>query len=586
MTPQTAPSTPPCNPCGLDSHRQAKVQVVEGSAKQALETGRSRLLVAGLAFALAFLIIGLRLVEVSALGQGREPRLAEEPTAPSLVLGRADIVDRNGMVLATTLPTASLYANPRQVRAPHQLAQRLAAVLPSLDAKQTAARLASDRAFVWLKRNLTPRQQALVNDLGAPGLNFQRETKRVYPHGSLAAHIVGFTDIDNRGIAGAERAFDERLRGATEPLALSLDLRIQHIVAEELAASIERFDAIGAAGLALDVETGELLAMASLPSFDPKEPAAADEERLFNRASLGIYEMGSVFKIFTAAMALDSGMVALDDSFDVSRPIKVSRYTIRDFKPRNRSMTVPEILIYSSNIGTVQMAMAAGTQRQQRFLERLGLLRPSGLELMEIGDPLKPAVWREINTMTISYGHGLAVSPVQLVSAVAAVVNGGALKPATLLRREAGDVPAGRQVIDPETSDVMRWLMRLVVQHGTGRKGAAEGYMVGGKTGTAEKTVGRRYADDARIASFVGAFPMDRPRFVVFAMIDEPKGRKDTHGYATGGWVAAPAVRRVIERMAPLLGMQARPAEETEGADVRLVPASHQGFTLAAHRPG
>ena len=586
MTPKTAPSTPPCNPCGLDPHRQAKVLVVEGSAKQALETGRTRLLVAGLAFALAFLIIAVRLVEVSALGQGREPRLAEEPTAPTLVLGRADIVDRNGMVLASTLPTSSLYANPRQVREPEELAARLEKLMPELDSTEIAAKLSSERAFVWLKRNLTPRQQSLVNDLGAPGLYFQRETKRVYPHGALAAHIVGFTDIDNRGIAGAESAFDERLRSQTEPLALSLDLRIQHIMAEELAASIERFDAIGGAGLVLDVETGELLSMVSLPTFEPTEAGVSDDDKLFNRASLGIYEMGSVFKLFTAAMALDSGMVALEDSFDVSRPIRVSRYTIRDFKPRDRSMTVPEILIYSSNIGTVQMAMAAGTQRQQQFLERLGLLRPSDIELTEIGAPMKPSVWREVNTMTISYGHGLAVSPVQLVSAIGAVVNGGELRPTTMLRRTAAEAPSGRRVMDEETSAVMRWLMRLVVQHGTGRKAAAEGYLVGGKTRTAEKIIGRRYADDARIASFVGAFPMDRPRYVLFAMIDEPKGRKDTHGYATGGWVAAPVVSRVIQRMAPLLGMRARPAEDSENADVRLVPASHEGFTLAAHRPG
>ena len=583
MISQTAPSTPPCNPCGLDPRDRAADVVLEGSAKQALETGRARLKLAGLVFALAFSIIALRLVEVTAFAQSQAPSLAGEPAGSAKLTGRADIVDRNGKVLATTLPTASLYANPRQVRDPQQAARQLAAAVPGLTVPTLAEKLGSDRSFVWLRRNLTPRQQSEVNALGIPGVYFKRGSKRVYPHGPLVSHLVGFTDVDNNGIAGIESAFDELLRGSSDPLPVSLDIRVQHIMAEELARSIETFSAIGGTGLVMDVESGEILSMVSLPSFDPTEPGAANEEALFNRASLGIYEMGSVFKIFTTAMALDSDAVELGDAFDVSQPIRVSRFTIRDFKPKNRDLTVPEVFIYSSNIGTVQMALAAGTDRQQQFLESLGLMRAAPIELPEVGAPLLPEKWREINTMTISYGHGLAVSPIQLARAVGAIVNGGELRPATLLRRQPGELVVGTRVIGEDTSAVMRWLMRMVVQHGTGRKAGAPGYMVGGKTGTADKIAGKRYARNARIASFVGAFPMDRPRYVVFAMVDEPKGTKETYGYATGGWVAAPVVRAVVERVAPLLGVMPKPAEESEGADVELVPVSLQGFTLAAH---
>ena len=323
--------------------------------------------------------------------------------------------------------------------------------------------------------------------------------------------------------------------------------------------------------------------MASLPTFDPADPAAAPDDARFNRASLGVYEMGSVFKVFTTAMALDGDVVGLRDGYDVSQPIRVARFTIRDFKPKKRWLSVPEIFIYSSNIGTVQMAMAAGTSRQQDFLAKLGLTRAATFELPEIGRPMLPSPWREINTMTISYGHGLAVSPLQLVSAVGAVVNGGELIPATLLRRLDGERVIGRRVMREQTSRAMRWLMRMVVQSGTGRKANAQGYLVGGKTGTADKLVGRRYVNYARVASFVAAFPMDRPRYVIFAMIDEPKGKKSTFGYATGGWVAAPVIRNVVERMAPLVGLAPRAGAETAGLDQRLIPASAKGFILASH---
>jgi cell division protein FtsI (penicillin-binding protein 3) len=531
---------------------------LEGSRKQAIETGRTRLLVAAASFTLAFALIGWRLVDLGLMAEQHEPSPARSLSSDALETGRADITDRNGVVLATTMPTASLYANPQHVRDPEGAAEQLARVLPELNAANLRARLASDRSFVWLQRNLTPRQQYEVNRLGIPGFYFQREQRRFYPHGALTPHVVGFTGVDNQGLAGIEQSFDDVLRGSAQPLRLSLDLRIQHLLAQELAQSMQTFSAIGAAGVVMDAKTGELLAMVSLPSFDPEKPAAAVADARFNRASLGIYEMGSVFKIFTTAMALDNGVVTLSDGYDVRQPIRVARFTIRDYHPKNRWLSVPEIFMYSSNIGTVHMVMDAGTPAQQAFLKRLGLLQPAAVELSEVGDPLLPSPWREINTMTISYGHGLAISPLQLTGAVATIVNGGRGVRPTLLRQDPAHLVEGAQVISAETSETMRQLMRLVVVKGTGRKADAEGYLVGGKTGTADKQVGRGYARNARIASFVGAFPMDDPRYVVFAMVDEPKPTKETFGYATGGWVAAPLVGRLVERMAPLLGIAPR----------------------------
>ncbi len=573
-----------CRPMALDPLPDPASSVrIDGTLKRSLEVGRTRLLVASLVFTLAFLVVGLRLVGLGLATTGGEPRVAETPSVNVLEAVRADILDRNGALLATTLPTASLYANPRQILNPRETAERLAAILPDLSESDLDAKLSTDRGFVWLQRKMTPRQQYQINRLGIPGIYFQSEPERVYPHGELTSHIVGFAGVDNRGLSGIEQAFEQRLRGGTRPLQLSIDLRVQHVLSEELAAAMTEFQAIGAAGLVLDVETGEVIAMVSLPGFDPTKPAAAPSEARFNRASLGVYEMGSVFKVFTTAMALDRGVVSLQDGYDVSRPIRVARYTITDFKPKNRWLSIPEIFIYSSNIGAVHMAMDSGTPAQQAFLTGLGLTRAADIELPEVGLPMVPSPWREINTMTIAYGHGLAVSPLQLVRAAAAVVNGGELKPVTLLKRAEGERLVVRRAMSQSTSRDMRWLMRLTVRDGTGRLANAPGYLVGSKTGTADKLHGARYSDDARIASFVGAFPMDRPRYVIFAMVDEPKGTKATHGYATGGWVTAPVVRRVVERMAPMVGVPPRPRDEEEGTDRHLIPAALKGTVFAAN---
>lgn len=550
----------PCSPFHADPEPRQLRQAIrlDGMTKQALETGRTRLLVASLLFAAAFLIIAGRLVSVALFSSGGEPSIAEAPRATQLETERADIVDRNGIVLATNLVTASLYANPREVPHPRAAAAALSKVLPELQQDEVEAKLSSGKSFVWLKRILTPKQQYAVNRLGIPGLSFQREERRVYPHGELASHILGFTDIDNRGIAGVEKQFEKRLSEEHAPLALAIDIRLQYILKEELNRAITDFSAIGGAGAILDAENGEVLAMVSLPDFDPNEPGRASADTRFNRATLGVYEMGSVFKVFTTAMALDAGVTSLKGGYDASHPIKVSRYTITDYHAKNRWLSVPEIFIYSSNIGAAKMALDVGPRGQRAFLERLGMLSPVALELPELGDPQAPAQWKELATMTIAFGHGLSITPMHVASGVATVVNGGIKIEPTIVKREKP--VSGTRVMKPETSDALRLLMRLVVERGTGRSADAPGYRVGGKTGTAEKAAAHGYQRNALISSFVGAFPMDAPRYVIFMAVDEPKPNKDSHGYATGGWVAAPAVKRLVERMAPLVGIA--PVEE------------------------
>ncbi len=548
---------------------------IEGSRKQAMEIGRNRLLVTGVVLTLAFAAIGVRLVDLTVFKGGGEPRLATIIPGPVTPAGRADIIDRNGVLLATSLPTASLYADPGAILNAREAADKLIMALPELDHGKLFAKLQSRSRFIWIKRNLTPEQQYRVNRLGLPGFGFQRGERRVYPHGRLAAHALGLTDIDGRGIAGLERFFDQTLRTGNRTQ-VSLDIRIQAMLRRELVAAVREFRAIGAAGLVLDANSGEVIAMVSLPDFDPNDPTSAGGETAFNRATKGVYEMGSTFKLFTAAMALDSGTVDLGGGYDASQPIRISRFTIRDFHAKNRWLSVPEIIVYSSNIGAAKMAVDVGTRMQRVYLDRFGLLRPPSLELPEIGTPLAPKRWREINTMTIAYGHGIAVSPLQLVSGVAALVNGGLYVPPTLLKHE-GDEPLGaKRVLSAQTSEQMRGLMRMVVNTGTGRKAAVRGYAVGGKTGTADKLAGRGYSKNATISSFVGAFPMDAPRYVILVMLDEPKGNKRTFNYATGGWVAAPAVGRVVERMATLIGMapdrkpEAGPGEKS-AAEVTVV---------------
>ncbi|MEK9832694.1 MAG: penicillin-binding protein 2 [Rhodospirillaceae bacterium] len=527
----------------------------ESSKKQAIETARNRLLVGGSLMAAAFFVVGVRLFDLAVFNETEDlRRAASREIARPASMARADIVDRNGVLLATSLKTASLFANPRKIGDPADVARRLVEIIPDMSEEVIAARLGADKNFVWLRRNLTPRQQFEVNRLGVPGLDFEQEERRVYPHGRLAGHIVGFTNVDNVGLAGIEKSMDAAIAGASSPLRLSIDIRVQQILRQELAGQIEKFKAIGGGGIVLDVESGEVVAMVSLPDFDPNAAGQVSDDTRFNRMTLGVYELGSVFKIFNHAIALETGVASFQSSYDATKPIRVSRFTISDYHPEKRWLTVPEIFQHSSNIGSAKIALDIGAENQRKYLGHLGLLRRTSIELPEQAQPMYPSRWREINTMTISFGHGIAVSPLHLTSAVAAVVNGGILRPATLVGGERSSVD-GVQVFSAATSDRMRRLLRLVVETGTGRNADAEGYLVGGKTGTAEKQVNGAYKRNALISSFVGVYPVTAPRFVVFAMLDEPKGIKESYGYATGGWTAAPVVKGVVARMAPLYGI-------------------------------
>jgi cell division protein FtsI (penicillin-binding protein 3) len=549
---------PPCAPVATDERAAAL-----------LETCRSRLVMTAALFALVFVVVALRLTEIVAFaGTGVEPHTARSRPVATPAPVRADILDRNGALLATTLDSPSLYADPRQILDPAEAARALSTVLPQLNTAEVQAKLSSGKSFVWLKRHLTPKQVYDVNKLGIPGLQFEHEERRVYPFSDLAAHVVGYCGIDNNGLAGIERALDGTTKSSRQPIELSLDARVQFILHEELAKVVTDFSAKGAAGIIMDVRNGEIVAMVSLPDFDPNHPAAmtpADaKERIFNKITLGDYEMGSAFKIFNTAMALDAGTATMTKSYDAIHDLHIGRFTISDYHGKHRMLSVPEVFMYSSNLGSARIAMEAGATRQRAFLERLGLLRSVPIEFDEISKPHYPAQWREVNVITIAYGHGIAVSPLHVATAVSAIVNGGVLHRPTMLKVPAGANPPGDRVISEKTSEQMRKLMRLVVQFGTAKLAAAPGYVVGGKTGTAEKNLGGHYQEKKLLSDFVAVFPMHDPRYLVLTLVDEPHGTKQSYGYATAGWTVAPATSRIIQRIAPLLGVQ--PVDEASPA--------------------
>lgn len=575
-------------PCAADRRPVFECPSVrsDGVFRSAMETGRTRLLITGAMMALAFIAVAVRTADVSVFSASEEAGIARAiPSAQPMKTERADIVDRNGVVVATSLQTVSLYADPRRVIDPAEAVRGLVRVFPDMDPIDLMGKLTSDRSFIWVRRQLTPEQQFAVNTLGLPGLEFQQEESRVYPHGSLMSHVVGFTDIDNTGISAIEKSFDRRLKDSAEPLQLSVDVRLQHLVREEVGKAIKEFDAIGGTGIVMKAQTGEILSMVSLPDFDPNKPGQVSEDARFNRATLGVYELGSVFKIFNTAMALEYGVTTMRGGYDASQPIKIGRFQITDYHGENRYLTVPEIFLHSSNIGSAKMAVEVGAPAQREFLQRLGLLDPVGVELPERGHPMYPDPWRPVNTMTISYGHGISVSPLHLASAVSATVNGGWSVRPTLLKGDGSPHDAHR-VMSADTSRALRQLMRANVEEGSGTKADAPGYLVGGKTGTADKlSTSGGYSRNSRISSFAAAFPMQSPEYVVYVVVDEPKGNKSTYGFATGGWVAAPVVSKIITRMAPLVGMRPFDAETPAiRQDLALEPTRAEK-KLASYRP-
>ncbi|MEM8689062.1 MAG: penicillin-binding protein 2 [Pseudomonadota bacterium] len=534
---------------------------------------RGRLVLA--VFVLCFATISGRILQLALFDDGFN-RIHTSSTA-NMRIPRPDIVDRNGFVLATDLRTGSMFANPRKVNDIDEAIELLSPHLPDLDVNKLRKKLQSDKGFVWVEREVTPRLQETLHDLGIAGFGFRNETRRIYPMSRLAAHVLGFVDVDSVGLAGIEKYLDDRGRlfaasladphkAAAAPVELSLDVRVQHGLTEELKRAVKKYKAKGALGIIMDATTGEVVAASSLPDFNPNDPKDALKKDRINRFSGGVFEMGSVFKAVTFAMAFEQRTITLQSRFDVRAPLRAGGSKIDDFHPQRRILTVPEVFTYSSNIGTAKMALGVGLAAHQAFLQKFGFFDRLRTEIPEAAAPLRPRKWRTVSTMTASFGHGISVQPLQLVSAAAALVNGGRLITPTFLKRDRELVTShSRQVISAETSKKMRYLFRLNVEKGSGRKAETEGFSVGGKTGTAEKVVGGRYSKKHRFNSFLGAFPMNAPRYVLVVSIDEPQPLPETHGFATSGWNAVPTAGKVIARIAPLLGL--RPESQPVAAE-------------------
>ncbi|MDX2159396.1 MAG: penicillin-binding protein 2 [Hyphomicrobiaceae bacterium] len=534
-------------------------------------SARLRMLAVAAGVALALLGIAGQLVRLALVQSGETRTASAEPITRTF--SRPDIVDRNGHLIATDVVGHSLFADPAMLLDADEAAERLARTLPGLDAAELRRQLADrNRRFLWIRRGLTPLEAQRVHDLGLPGLGFRREPRRVYPGGTLVGHIVGQVSPDNRGVAGIELNIDETLRSeavqgamglvAGAPLRLSLDLGVQHALADELATAARRYRASGAGGVVMEASSGEIVAAYSWPPIDPNVPGAALDRSKPDRVQGGVYELGSILKAMTVAMAIDDGLATLGKTYDIAQPIVFGPHTVRDLHPHPGPMTVRDIFVRSSNVGAASIALEAGTERQLVFLARMGLLEPIRTEVGPVAPPLLPARWGKAETATIAFGHGLAVAPMQLVAAAASLVNGGRRVKPTFIAVGRPNVE-GEQVLKPRTSDAMREIMRLNVTlpYGTGRRADVAGYRVGGKTGTAEMPGKGGYQSKAVIASFLGALPMEAPRYVVLVSLYEPQPEDEAKGGITAGLNAAPVTGAVIARIAPILGILPRRLE-------------------------
>lgn len=536
----------------------------EGARKRRATQGKTRVGLLIFGFVAFYGVVGGRLVQY---GLTQPETVSSIAPADRLMASRPDLLDRNGEVLATDIRTVSLFAEPHRIVDIDEAIEKLRTVLPDLDTRGTYQKLKSDSRFQWLRRQLTPKQQSQILALGIPGIGFRPEKRRFYPGGPTAAHVVGHVNIDNRGVAGMERYLDSQgladltALGMTsdqplEPVKLSIDLRVQAITRDVVSEWIKKTEALGAGAVVIDVHTGEILSMVSEPDYDPNNPAEGAKEGWLNRMSNGTFEMGSTFKSFTIAMGLDSGRVHINDMFDARAPIRIGGFTIKDFHGKGRMLSVPEIFQYSSNIGTAKIADTVGIDGHKDFLTKLGLLSRMKTELPEVAMPSQPRTWKKINSITISFGHGVSTTPLQTAIAGAALVNGGKLIEPTFLprTRQQADLVA-TQVMKPSTSKDMRFLFDWNGTKGSGRNARVEGFDVGGKTGTADKVVNGRYAHDKNFNAFLGAFPIYDPQYIVLTFIDEPRTDKG-NGAALAGNTAAPMVRDIISRSAAILGVK------------------------------
>ncbi|MGO4567554.1 peptidoglycan D,D-transpeptidase FtsI family protein [Rhizobium sp. 2YAF20] len=526
---------------------------------------KSRLVTLAVVLAVFYCIIIGKLIY---FGEHPGDTTSSIPPNQGIVAARPDIVDRNGQLLATDIRTVSLFAEPFKLADADDAVEKLATVFPNLDRKAIYRKLADKRShFIWLERQLTPKQQSQILSLGIPAIGFRPEVRRFYPGGNTAAHVLGYVDIDNKGVAGMEKYIDQQglsdlaatgLTGVEtlQPVRLSLDLRVQNIVHDVVSNAVKIYQGQSAGAVVLDIHTGEVLAMASAPDFDPNDPQANGSDGWLNRMSNGTFEMGSVFKTFSMAMAIDSGSAKLTDTFDASAPLHYGGFTIHDDRdvPR-RVLSIPEIFRYSSNIGTAKMMDRVGMDNQKAYLTRFGLLSKIQTELPEVKMPSQPKVWKKINSITISFGHGVATTPLQTAVAGAALIDDGKLIEPTFLPRSQDEAEKTEQmIVKKSTSDVIRYLFQLNGEQGSGKPANVPGYHVGGKTGTANKVINHVYSHKLSFNSFLAAFPINHPKYVILSFIDEPLTGEHHLTFATN--TAAPMVRDIIARSAPLLGVE------------------------------
>jgi cell division protein FtsI (penicillin-binding protein 3) len=530
---------------------------------------RGRIGLAMIAFTAVYAVIAGRLIVYAVTPDTHAS--GRSSAADAVATARPDILDRNGEILATDVKAASLFGEPKRLIDVDEAVELLTAVMPDLETKEVRERLANrKRGFAWLKREITPKQQQDVYRLGIPGIGFLNENKRIYPNGAEVAHLIGLVNVDNQGIAGIERWLDSNGLAALhaaglatdrlqEPVQLAVDLRVQHTVRDELIAARDKFKAKAAAGLITDVRTGEVLSMVSVPDFDPNNPKEASDPTRINRLTTGVFEMGSTFKALTIAMGLDSGKFTLNSMLDARASLRYGKFNIHDYHAQHRVLSLSEVFTYSSNIGTAKVALGMGVEHHKWFLKKMGQLDRLTTELPESAMPLVPKRWGELNTITIAFGHGLSVAPLQATMAVGALMNGGLMIPPTFLKRSEEEAQKlAVRVVKPETSAMMRYLMRLNAEKGSARKVDVPGYYVGGKTGTAEKVVGGRYSKTKLLTTFMAVLPADKPRYLVTILLDEPQGLPETHNFATSGWNAAPTAAKIIARVAPMLGLEPR----------------------------
>ena len=491
---------------------------------------------------------------------------------------RPTIVDRNGHIIASNIEIASVAIRPSLLLNKEDVIDRLLLTIPTFIREDLENKILNDKKFVWLKRGITPNEKKRIHDLGIPGLEFINETKRFYSSGKILSHVLGYVNIDNVGQTGIEKYIEKFQEQEDRPeenntINLSIDLEVSHAMRDELYKAKTKYEASAAAGVLLDVNSGEVISIVSIPDFDPHYPKEALKAENINRITNGVYEIGSTFKMFTIAMALDSGIVDLDTLYDASKPISIGGHKIRDFYPENRELTISEIFTHSSNIGTAKIVRDFGVDYHKSFLDKLGMFDKINTQLPDLPSNLIPQTWREINSMTISFGMGISITPLHAAVAGSSLVNGGKLITPTFIKSHDNEPPDYQQILELSTSEKMKELLYKNVMIGSGKKAAVDGYLVGGKTGTANKVLNGRYDPDKRLTTFLGAFPIDEPQYILFLLLDEPQGSDETYGYATTGWNAAPTFSNIVSRIAPMLEIE--PSNSDKYAIENIIVASN-----------